>query len=191
MVQQIVRVDSIKWWITKNTAGDRLAVPLCPDHDLRMSTRAEGRVFKNGRTRDRYWNEALKLECAEGPHFFDIPREYEKEQKYVYDRIDAQIFKGMKVVDLDGELTPIAKEKLKSEDGKYFVTSQLMQSKRGLQLVVYAGEKGSGEKTQIFVEPKVKRVAFDQKDLNPTDVFTEVKATFTDGSTHTLEKGKK
>lgn len=191
MTQQIVRVDGIKWWVTKDTSNNRLVVALCPDHDLRMTTHPEGQVRNSYNTgwRKRTLTEALKLECAEGPHLFDIPREYEKEQKYVYDRIDAQIFKGMQIVDLDGELTPIAKEKLKSEDGKYFVTSQLMQSKRGLQLVVYAGKKGSTKKTQIFIEPEIKRLAFDQKDLNPTEVFVEMKAIFFDGTSHEV-KGK-
>lgn len=193
MTQQIVRIDGIKWWITKSKTGDRLAVPLCPDHDLRMTTLAEGQVRNSYNTgwRKRLSVEALKLECAEGPHFFEIPREYTKEQQYVYNRIDAKIFKSMQIVDLDGELTPIAKEKLKSPDEKRFVTAQLMESKRGLQLVIYAGEKGSKKKTQIFIEPKIKRLAFDQKDLDPSDIFTELKATFRDGTKHTIESGDK
>lgn len=189
MSRQIVRVDGIKWWVYENTNGARIAQPLCPYHDLRMKP-IPPRIRTSRGWTDGYDGNALKLECAEG-HTIDLKRKYNDQKSYVIDRIDAKIFKGMKVIDLDGELTPIAKEKLKSEDGEYFVTSQLMQSKRGLQLVVYAGEKGSGEKTQIFVEPKIKRLAFDQKDLSPTDVFAEVKATFVDGSSHALTKGKR
>jgi hypothetical protein len=76
----------------------------------------------------------------------------------------------MKVLNLDDEAMPVAKEKVTSKDGKYFITAQLMESKRGLQAVIYAGEKGSAKKTQIFIEPEVKRLAFDQKDLNPSEV---------------------
>lgn len=189
MVQQIIRIDGIKWWITTSKTGIRTPTPLCPDHDLRMRP-ITPRVYRRGTYTDGYEGNALELKCAEGPHEITLPRKFNEEKLYVIDRIDAKVFKGMKVVDLDGELTPIAKGKLKSEDGRYFVTSQLMQSKRGLQLVVYAGEKGSDEKTQIFVEPKIKRLAFDQKDLNPTDVFAEIKATFADGSSHKLKEGK-
>ena len=188
MTQQIIRIDGIKWFVT-NSQGIRTPTPLCPDHDLRMRP-IPPRVYRNREYRDGYSGDALKLKCAEGPHEVILPRKFDEEKLYVIDRIDAKAFKGMKVVDLDGELTPIAKEKLKSEDGKYFVTSQLMESKRGLQLVVYAGKKGSSEKTQIFVEPQIKRVAFDQKDLHPTNVFAELKATFSDGSSHTLEGSK-
>ena len=65
-----------------------------------------------------------------------------------------------------------------------------MESKRGLQLVVYAGEKGKTKKAQIIIEPEIKRLAFDQQDLNPNDVFIELKATFEDGSSHTIKKAK-
>lgn len=190
MVQQIIRIDGIKWWVVTSKTGVRTPTPLCPNHDLRMRP-IPPRVYISGTYSDGYEGNALKLKCAEGPHEVILPRTFNEEKLYVIDRIDAKIFKGMKVVDLDGELTPIAKEKLKSEDGKYFITSQLMESKRGLQLVVYAGEKGLSEKTQIFVEPKVKRVAFDQNDLNPADVFAKLEATFHDGTKHIIESGKK
>lgn len=190
MTQQIVRVDGIKWHIVKLTNGGRTPTALCPVHNLRMTELPEGRVYERGKFRDRWASEALKLECAEGPHHFDLPREYSKEKSYVLNRVDAKIFEGMQIIDLDGELTPIAKEKIKSKDNKYFVTSQLMESKRGLQLVVYAGEKGNDKKTQIFIEPEVKRLAFDQKDLNPSDIFVELRATFADGTNHVIKRGE-
>lgn len=186
--RQIVRIDGIKWWVYKSAAGARTTQPLCPDHDLRMKP-APDLIRRNGRYEHDSTYNAKKLRCAEGDHDIVIPRKYSDEEQYIIDRIDAKVFKGMRVVDLDGELTPISKEKLKSEDGKYFVTSQLMQSQRGLQLVVYAGEKGSSKKTQIFIEPEIKRLAFDQKDLNPTEVFVEMKAIFFDGTSHEV-KGK-
>lgn len=189
MAQEIVRIDGIKWWV-QTSGGIRTPTPLCPDHDLRIQP-VPPRVYRGGTYSDGYKGDALKLKCAEGPHEIVLPRKFDEEKLYIINRIDAKVFRNMKIVDLDGELTPIAKEKIKSDDGKYFITSQLMQSKRGLQLVVYAGEKGSTEKTQIFIEPKIKKVAFDQKDLNPNEVFTELKATFVDGSSHELKKGKK
>jgi hypothetical protein len=42
--------------------------------------------------------------------------------------------------------------------------------------------------TQIFVEPEIRRLAFDQKDLHPNDVFTKVEATFIDGTTAKTDK---
>lgn len=190
MTQQIIRIDGIKWWIVTSTSGLRTPTPLCPDHDLRLQPVLPDIRTSIGWTKG-YARDSRKLQCAEGPHSINLQRKYGEEQIYVIDRIDSKVFKAMQIVDLDGELTPIAKEKLKSVDNKHFVTAQLMQSKRGLQLVVYAGEKGSNKKTQIFVEPEVERVAFDQRDLKPTDVFVEVKAIFADGSSHEIKKAKK
>jgi hypothetical protein len=185
----IIRIDSIKWWMTKLTNGGRLPVPLCPEHDLRL-TAIKPRVYNSTRRGyiDGYSEDAVSLKCAEGPHEISIPRIFSDEQQYVIDRVDAKVFKGMKILNLDDEATPIAKDKIKSKDGKYFVTSQLMDSKRGLQAVIYAGEKGSPAKTQIFISPEEKRLAFDHKDLHPTDVFLKIEATFDDGSKHSIEK---
>lgn len=52
-------------------------------------------------------------------------------------------------------------------------------------------KKGVKEKTQIFVEPKIKRLAFDQKDLHPTDIFTKLEATFSDGTKASQTKTNK
>ena len=106
-------------------------------------------------------------------------------------RIDAKIFEGMEVINLDDEATPITKKKVESKDNKYFLTAQVMDSKRGVQVVIYAGEKGKAEKTQIFADPKNKRLSFDQKDLKPTDVFLRIEGTFDDGSSHIIEKTSK
>jgi hypothetical protein len=120
-----------------------------------------------------------------------IPRDFSDERQYVIDRIDAMVFKNMKLLNLDDEAVPIAESKAHSRDDKYFVTSRLMQSKRGLQLVVYAGEKGKPEKTQIFVEPEVRRLEFDRKNLHPNEVFLAVEAIFDDGSSHSIKKRKR
>jgi hypothetical protein len=187
--QEIVRIDGLKWWVTQSASGGRVPVPLCPEHDLRLTPILE-RIYSSYHRKyvNDSSNNSISLECAEGPHTLKMPRKYEAEKKYVIDRIDAKVFKGMKTINLDDEAVPIAKEKVKSEDGKFFVTTQLMESKRGLQVVIYAGEKGKTQKTQIFVEPEVKRLAFDHKDLHPTDVFLKVEATFGDGTKQSMEK---
>lgn len=183
-INEIVRVDEIKWWVAASTTGERLPVPLCPIHSLRLTPIRKRILGKNGVTRDQFDSEVNTLKCEEGPHIFNLQRTFKKERQYVLDRIDAKVFSRMKVLNLDDEALPIAKTKVQTEDGKYFVTSQLMKSKRGIQVVIYAGEKGSPHKTQIFVDPDVKRLTFDQKDLHPNDVFIELKATFRDGSSH-------
>lgn len=183
----IVRIDKIKWWITTDSKGFRLPVPLCPIHNLKMYP-----VEKDGYGiyRETFSELTRNLGCAEG-HIMELPREYKSEKRYVLDRIDSKLFKSMKVLNLDDEALPIAESKISSSNNKYFVTSRLMDSKCGKQLVIYAGEKGKSEKTQIFVEPETKRMDFDRNNLHPDEVFVEVTAKFIDGSTHTIKKEKR
>ena len=97
----------------------------------------------------------------------------------------------MKLVDLDDEAIPLAEIKSKSDDNKYFITAKLVKSQRGHQLLLYAGERGKPKKAHLFIEPDIKRMDFDRKDIHPTDIFLEVKATFKDGSSYLIDRSKK
>lgn len=187
---ELIRIDEILWWLISD-GKRRLPVAICPEHKLRL-TPVKSRVVdeSTGRYRLQYEEEVSTLQCAEGPHVLRLPRRLKVERQYVLDRVDAKAFARMKVLNLDDEAVPIAEDKARSTDERYFATVRLMESKRGLQLVVYAGERGKSKKTQIFLEPEVKRLAFDQKDLHPTDVFVELKATFDDGSCQLMLKGQ-
>lgn len=132
-------------------------------------------------------NLSHKLKCEDCIEPYLIPRGVLKEKQYVLDRIDSKIFKGMKFINLDDEALPIAEDKI-PKNTDYFVTSVLTKSKVGLRLVIYAGKRGNDKKTQIFVEPDIRRLAFDQGDLHPNDVFTKVEAFFFDGSKAKIEK---
>ncbi len=187
---QIVRIDNIKWWITATEGGGRVPIPLCPTHDLRL-TAVPPQIYSSGHYRDGLAADSIQLKCAEGPHKLDIPRKFSAEKQYVIDRIDAKVFKGAKTLNLDDEAVPIAKDKAYSKDQKFFVKAQLMESKRGLQVAIYAGENGSHKKTQILISPDEKRLAFDQSDLHPSDVFTKIEVTFLDGTKSSIEKSKK
>lgn len=183
MNNQTVRIDKIIWYIRVSLAGQRSIQPLCPKHHLRMVPVKESYM--------RLLDQAYKLKCADCKKPYIIPRAFSEERRYVLDKVDAKVFKGMRVLNLDDEAIPIAEEKIPSEGSKFFVTGCLMKSKVGLRLVVYAGEKGKKAKTQIFVEPDIKRLAFDQKDLHPTEVFTELEATFADKTKFSIKKDMK
>lgn len=174
-----IRIDKIFWHI-KRPLSTRIPEPLCPIHNLRLSP-----VYQYGMSHP---DDSKILKCEECSHTYPLPRSLSSERKYILDKIDAKRFEKMKVLNLDDEYLPLSEEKLSSDDKKFFVTGRLTKSKVGLRLVIYAGKKGSTEKTQIFVEPELKRLAFDQKDLHPTDVFTKVEATFNDNSKSSFEK---
>jgi hypothetical protein len=177
MNEQYITIDGIKWWV--NSA--RQVQPLCPKHHLRLQWI---RSYDN-----QDWNDRYELGCEECKTPYKLPRGYGREIQYILDKIDAKIFRQAKFINLDDEAIPIAEDKVSSKDNRFFVTSRLMESKTGLRLVVYAGEKGKN-KTQIFVEPKIKRLSFDQKDLHPIDVFTKLEATFSDRIKARMEKEK-
>lgn len=180
MNDQFLTIDSIKWWVS-----NRVPQPLCPVHDLRL--RPVEDVYSSKYT---FENLSHSLKCEDCTKAYFLPRSYSKEKLYVLDRLDAKIFRGQKFINLDDEALPIAEHKIQKKSD-YFVTSLLTQSRLGLRLVVYAGKRGGDKKTQIFVEPEIKRLAFDQKDLHPTKVFTSLEATFEDGTKYKIEKGGK
>jgi hypothetical protein len=167
MDKSLLKIDGVIW----NPVGSTFE-PLCPKHHLRFKIQD--------------WNSNF-LSCAECNASYHLPRSYFDELIYVKNKLDSKVFKKLKILNLDDEAVPLAEMKLKSEDEKYFVTGLLTESKVGLRLIIYAGEKGKQEKTQIFVEPDIKRLAFDQKDLHPSEVFLKVEGIFADNTKASIE----
>lgn len=177
-----VTIDGIKWYVVKSTDGSRHPEPLCPQHHLRLTAKP-GRVL-NTRSRqyyDRPADTATMLECAEGPHTLDIPRDFSSERKYVVDRLDALFFEKATYIYLDDLAIPVATENLKEKDSPVWVRARVTESKSGLRLIVWAGDRSEKSKTQLFVEPEISRLSFDQNDDHPLEVFAKVEATFARG----------
>ena len=171
------KVDGVLWVDRRNVAsptGPWHLQPLCPLHHLPLI------LIYNGGT--------SKFECTEDEESFNLPREINEEVSHIQNKVASKDLRKFKFLNLDDEAIPIAEDKAKSEDEKFFVVARIMKSKVGQRLVVYAGERGKAEKTQIFVEPEIKRLAFDQKDLHPADVFAKVEAEFDNGTKASIEK---
>lgn len=75
-------------------------------------------------------------------------------------------------------------------ENPYWIEARLVKSKTGRKLVVYAGEKGRRDKAQIFVDPEIGRMSFDQNDRHPADIFARVEATFRGGMKSTIDSGE-
>lgn len=164
-----VRSEGILW-----IYEDYKWVPVCPKHHLRMSVNYNGMKIS-------------KYECLEDREIFIVPREFNEQRTYIQNKLDAKDIQKKKFLNIDGESIVITEDKIDSKDNKYFVRAFLTRSKVGLRLVVYAGEKGK-EKTQIFVEPEIKRLAFDQTNTHPSDVFLKLEGTFDDGSIASIKQ---
>lgn len=176
MASNLYRFDGVLW------EGSIAPKPLCPKHRMEMDAYS----FDDDGPPYSYDH----LRCEECEKDYVIPRDLEVEQKYLARKLKAKGLKDLKVLNLDDEAIPIAEDKASPKDKKYFVKALLTESKVGQRLVVYAGERGKKAKTQIFVEPSIKRLAFDQTDTHPSEVFLELEATFDDGTKSSIRKPK-
>jgi len=176
-MKELLRFDNVLW----EKIGNKILDPICPIHRMKMD-----QWIIEGQEKD----ENL-LKCPDCEDMLELPRTWDDEVEYIERKLNSKDYKHLKILNLDDEQIPVAEDEVPSpKDSKYFVVARLMKSKVGLRLVVYAGEKGAKKKTQIFVEPQIKRLAFDQKDMHPSEVFTMLEATFEDGSKQSIQKPK-
>ena len=190
--EKLFVVDGIKWRIDYEY-NPPAVVPFCPQHNLRLipvpvhtSKRISPRDFGIEAQSIRLpESESQRLECQEDGKVFPMPRKFGAERAYVLDKVDAEEVARLKTVNLDDQLITIAKEELKDTD--YWVRAKVTESKAGTRLIVWAGSRSKKNKTQLFVEPELKRMGFDQNDDNPTEVFAKVEAIFKNGKT-TIEE---
>ena len=153
---------------------------LCPDD--RTPMRDEKNQFVS------VFDQASIATCPVCAYRIDFPFPFATAKKDVARIMLAKKYKDADIVDIDGVNTPVLKKKVASKDDKYFASVQINESKRGPQLVIYAGKKGAKEKAQIFVTPETKKMSFDHKDVKPTDIFAKVTAEFTDGSVNEIKR---
>ena len=180
MQEKLYRVDGALWEVD---IANNIAIPICPKHKMELKDPLSDGAL------DFYREKHLNgLSCRDCRKSYLFPRNLHDERKYVVDKIAALERSKYNIIDIDGTLTPVTKKEKIGENECFFCTAQVRDSKRGPQVVIYAGKKGSG-KSQIFVTPKERRLSFDQNDINPSDVFTKITAEFYDGSKHIIERG--
>lgn len=177
MDEKLYSVDGILWIVD---AHNGVAKPLCPKDRIKLDEvsyfSAAGKLV-------------TELECKECEKKFKLRRSLCDEEDYVVEKVLALDRKKYDIIDIDGIQTPVTKKVKKiAPNAEYFCTAQIRDSKRGPQLVIYAGKNGSNRKSQIFISEKERRLSFDQNDINPVDVFSKITAEFYDGTRHTIEK---
>jgi hypothetical protein len=165
----IIDDSGIKWWMPTFEAV--YAQPFCVLHSLPL-------------TNPPYPLLHTFFKCTDCKDSKTVSRPTDQHKKYVADKLRAKEIAKMEVIDHNGILVPVAKAKDKS--GEYSITAQIMESKHGKQVVIYAGKKGY-KNTQIFVDTENHKLAFDHKDTSPTDIFTKIEATFKNGTKMAIE----
>lgn len=182
MDNKLYSVDKILWTVDKYNG---VAVPLCPKDRIELFGIGDNNyVFATDEVID-------ELECEECGKKFKLNRSLRDEKKYVIEKVLALDRKEYEIIDIDGMQTPVTKKIKVDPNTEYFCTTQIRDSKRGPQLVIYAGKKGSNRKSQIFISEEERRLSFDQNDINPVEIFSKITAEFYDGTKHTIERQAK
>lgn len=179
MKDKLYRVDNVYWMIDKH---NNTAIPVCPKDYIKLTSVGVDDLFA-----DKVFHE---LKCEECNAVYSFDRTIFNEKEYVVEKVLALDRKKYEIIDVDGIQTPVTKKVKIDPSHKFFCTAQIRSSKRGPQVVIYAGEKGSKKKSQIFISGEERRLSFDQNDMNPTEVFSKITAEFYDGTKHTIEKGQ-
>lgn len=178
MDNKLYSVDRLLWMVDKY---NDVAIPLCPKDRIKLLSVGNNNYFATDEVID-------ELECEECGKRIKLNRSLYDEKKYVIEKVLALDRKEYEIIDIDGMQTPVTKKIKIDPNTEYFCTTQIRDSKRGPQLVIYAGKKGSNRKSQIFISEEERRMSFDQNDVNPADLFAKITAEFPDGTKHVIEK---
>ena len=108
-------------------------------------------------------------------------------QRRFLSTLESLSLKDAEIVSIDGYQIPIAKSLPSEKDGEYWVEARINDTKKGKQLVVYAGKRGEKDKSQIFIDTENDKISFDQNNIHPSDVFVRLTGDFKSGKKVTLE----
>lgn len=96
-------------------------------------------------------------------------------------------YKDAEIINIDGELVRVQREEKKDKD--YWIDVKISKNKKDeLQLMVLAGSKKSKNKVQLFLEPKNERLAFDQNNAHPSQIFAKVVGIFKNSKSEIYSK---
>lgn len=129
------------------------------------------------KSKERYSIGEYKYCCVKCDFTITLPVSIENKCTEFLHVIDSLKYKNAELINIDGELIRVQREEKK--DGDYWIDVKISKNKKDeLQLMVLAGSKKSKDKTQLFLEPKNERLAFDQNNDHPRKIFTKVVGIF-------------
>jgi hypothetical protein len=130
--------------------------------------------------------------CESCDRQYEWPTTIDSICDYIRRKISSRDYQDSTIVTIDGIQVPQLKTrtKLGDENDKYWVEAKLNDSKKGPQLVIYAGEKGVSNKVQLFANIGQEKLSFDHKDRKPEEIFTNVTVTFPSGKKMSIERAE-
>lgn len=167
MSKQLLEYKEILWEY-RSRGYDIWVVPFCPVHKMELAYRDQSSSFGICEKCEKTytWRTSTSIVAD-----------------FIRRVLNSADYKTAEITTIDGIQTPQVKTrvKLKEENKDYWIEARINESDKGRQIVLYAGEKGSSDKAQLFINADQEKLSFDHKDRKPEDIFTEIVATFPSG----------
>lgn len=172
--------EGLHWDIDYDINESPYSFALCPKQKCHC------RLIKS---KEKYSIGEYKYCCVKCDFKITLNKSIEDKSTDFLHVIDSLKYKDAEIINIDGELIRIQREG-KSDDN-YWIDVKISKNKKDeLQLMVLAGSKKSKEKTQLFLEPKNERLAFDQNNDHPSQIFTKVVGIFKNSMSEIHSKDK-
>ncbi len=177
---KLYRWEGLHWDIDYDINGNPDPFALCPKQKCHC------RLIKS---KEKYSIGEYKYCCIKCDFKITLNKSIEdKGIDFLY-VINSLKYKDAEIINIDGELISVQREEKKDAD--YWIDVKIAKNKKDeLQLMVLAGSKKSKDKTQLFLEPKKERLAFDQNNDHPNQVFTKVIGIFKNSKSEIRSKDK-
>ena len=162
----------------------------CPEHRMKLDVLSKlgtgTYVSQDSQTLGRY---DIQLVCPKDQKAFPLPPGgLPMLRRHFLAALEAIDLQNAEIVDVDGYQIPIAKADAPKKDDEYWAQVRINDTKRGKQLVVYAGKRGDRDKVQMFLDLENDKITFDQNNMHPNDVFVRVTGEFRNGRKTTMEE---
>lgn len=129
------------------------------------------------------WQERYQCINPDCKHIVPVPYKPEDLIKLADESLNARNLKDADIINLDGILVPILKDKVPNAHW-YRAECKVSEWKWWkIQLMVLAWCKSDKTKTQLFITPEDSRMTFDQNDSHPSKVFVKITAEFKNSTT--------
>ncbi|MEW6617627.1 MAG: hypothetical protein AB1333_04405 [Patescibacteria group bacterium] len=165
---KLYRWANIHWYITYDLNGNPDYVALCPKNKCHCELK---------KSKEKYSMGEYKYDCIQCDFKITLEKSIEEKALDLVNIIESQKYKDAEIINLDGELVRVQRKQITDTD--YWADVKISKNKKDeVQLMILAGSKSNKDKTQLFLDPKNQRFAFDQNNDHPTKVFAKVVAKF-------------
>jgi hypothetical protein len=177
---KIYRWAGLHWDVAIDINGESWAFALCPRQKCHCKLNKSKKEFVMGE---------YKYYCVKCDFKITLKKSIEDKATDFIKVLDSFEYEDAEIINIDGELIRVQREEKKDKD--YWIDVKMSKNKKGeLQLMVLAGSKKSKDKAHLFLEPKSERLAFDQNNDHPSQIFTKVVGIFKNSKSKICSKDK-